>query len=86
IVIHSFGGSDGWPLDMLESGSGPLEIEKAELHLETALLQNPWPLPTQYQGSVKLILKFTDRETSFIIDGRGLTVEASGPGRLIHTT
>lgn len=81
IVVHHFAGSEGWPIDM----EGPLEIERADLDLETARLQNPWPLPTNYQGSIKLTLKFTDRASTFIIEGRGLTIEAAGPGRLIQT-
>lgn len=81
LVIQDFHGSDGWPVEM----EGPLEITNADLQIETARLQNPWPLPTQYAGSVELRLKFSERASTFEIKGRGLTIEAAGPGRVIHS-
>lgn len=81
LVVHDLGSSDGWPVDMESS----LEISHADLELETAKLQNPWPLPTQYQGSIKLSLKLTERASTFVIEGRGLSIEATGPGRLLRT-
>ena len=87
VIIRELHTSDGWPEQAPHhQPDSPRELTSIKLELETGVLTSPWPIPTSYEGSVRFVIEFEDLsepKAPFVLEGRGLMIEAAGPGRLL---